>query len=200
MNHSSVEDLIAGGWMGSLTFTAQSGIPFTVGDSNISTAAGGTARAIKVRNPFAGGGSPDPSNPSVTCPAHVHNKTNWYNPCAFANPLSGNNIPSTGSTLATATYLTGEANAIAYLGGRSNVVTGPGYGRINMSLFKSFSTWREHSLQFRADVFNLFNHPSWTNPSNTGNNNTGGLITGFWSLQSNTPDARFFQLSAKYIF
>jgi hypothetical protein len=200
MNHSTVEDLIAGGWRGSLTFTAQSGIPFTVGDSNISTAAGGTARAIKVRNPFAGGGSPDPSNPSVTCPAHVHNKTNWYNPCAFANPLSGNNIPSTGSTLATATYLTGEANAIAYLGGRSNVVTGPGYERINMSLFKSFSTWREQSLQFRADVFNLFNHPSWTNPSNTGNSNTGGLITGFWSLQSNTPDARFFQLSAKYIF
>lgn len=200
LNHSRIADMIAGGWMGSLTFTAQSGTPFTVGTSNISTAAGGSAHAIKVGNPFKGGGSPDPSNPAVTCPAHVHNLTNWYNPCAFANPLPGSNIPSTGDTVATATYVTGESNAIAYLGGRSDVISGPGYERINMSLFKNFTTWGEQYLQFRADVFNLFNHPSWTTPSSTSNNNTGGLITGSVTLQSNTPDARFFQLSAKYVF
>lgn len=200
LNHSRLEDAVVGGWMGSLTFTAQSGTPFTVGTSNISTASGGSAHAIMIGDPFKGGGAPSLTNPSVSCPAHVHNRTNWYNPCAFANPLPGTDIANTGDTVGTATYVTGEANAIAYLGGRSDTVSGPGYERINMSLFKNVSTVRDQHLQLRADVFNLFNHPSWSNPSNISNNNTGGLITGFLSLQNNTPDARFFQLSAKYIF
>lgn len=200
MNHSAWENAVVGGWMGSLTFTAQSGLPFTVGTSNISTAAGGSANAIMIGNPFKGGGTPSPTNPSITCPLHVRNRTNWYNPCAFANPLSGDDIPNTGDTVATATYVTGEANAIAYLGGRSNVVAGPGYQRINMSLFKSFPTIRGQVLELRADVFNLFNHPSWANPSVTNNNNNGGTITNYQTMENNTPDARFFQLSAKYIF
>ncbi len=67
-------------------------------------------------------------------------------------------------------------------------------------MFKNFVVWREHYLQFRADVFNLLNHPSWGNPSTTNNNSNGGNITSTRSFQSNTPDARFFQLSLKYAF
>jgi hypothetical protein len=69
-----------------------------------------------------------------------------------------------------------------------------------MSLFKNIKTWREQYFQFRADVFNLFNHPSWGNPSDTSLNPTGGNITGPQSFQNLTPDARFFQLSGKYVF
>jgi hypothetical protein len=200
MNHSELADLIAGGWSGSLTFVAQSGLPFTVGTSNISTAAGGSARAIQVADPFASGGSPNSTNPSVTCPRQTRTLANWYNPCAFANPLPGNTIPNTGSTLTTATYVTSTAQAMVLLGGRSNTIAGPGYERVNMSLFKNFTTWHEQYVSFRADVFNLFNHPSRANPSNTSNGNTGGNITGPLTLQSNVPDARIFQISAKYEF
>jgi len=49
-------------------------------------------------------------------------------------------------------------------------------------------------------VFNVLNHPSWANPSTTNNNANGGTITGPQSFQSNTPDARFFQLSLKFVF
>jgi hypothetical protein len=69
-----------------------------------------------------------------------------------------------------------------------------------MSLFKNFTTFREQYLQFRVDGFNVFNHPTWGNPSTSNTSPTGGLITGAKSFQSNTPDARFLQLSGKYFF
>ena len=70
-----------------------------------------------------------------------------------------------------------------------------------MSGFKNFKTWREQYVQFRADAFNLFNTPSNGQPS--GGDNlvpNGGKITGPQSFQSYTPDGRFFQLAAKYVF
>jgi hypothetical protein len=193
MNQSTWADLIAGGWSTSLTFTAQTGTPFTV-TPNISTAAGGSARAITARDPFSPGGAPDPSNTALTasdCPTSVRNRTHWYNPCSYANPLPGNLITSP---------VTDTATAIEFLGGRANTVYGPGYNGVNMSLFKSFTTWREQYLQFRADAFNVLNHPTFANPSGTSNSSNGGQITGPKTFQNNTPDARFFQLSLKYAF
>jgi len=55
-------------------------------------------------------------------------------------------------------------------------------------------------VEFRADAFNLFNHPTWANPSQTAINANAGLIASPLNLQANVPDARFFQLSAKYLF
>jgi carboxypeptidase family protein len=194
LNKSRWEDETIGGWSSSLSFVAQTGTPFTVNPS-ISTATGGSARAILVADPFAPGGTPDTTNnPSLTsCPTQVKTRNNWYNPCAFRNPLPGNLI--TGSTV-----VTSEQSAIAYLGGRSNDVFGPGYTAVNMSLFKNFTTIREQYLQFRADAFNLLNHPTWGNPSNQGLGPQGGQITSAKFFQNNTPDARFLQLSLKYTF
>ena len=194
---------IAGGWSSDLTFVAQTGIPFTVGTNGISGPSGGSARATLVGNPFAAGGTPNPTNPQLTsCPTRVRNRTNWYNPCAFNNPL--NSAVAANSTQGVGQFpanpVTDEATAIQYLGGKSNTIYGPGYERINMGLTKHFTIFHEQYIQFRADVFNLFNHPSWANPSQTGLNSIAGQITSPLGLQSNVPDARFFQLSAKYVF
>ena len=194
LNNSRLVDETVGGWSSSLTFAAQTGTPFTV-SPNISTASNGSARAILVRDPFGAGGTPDPSNPDVTCAPKTRTKANWFNPCAFRNPLPGNLIGTNGYP----SVITDQQTAIAFLGGRSNNVYGPGYYQVNMSLFKSFPTWREQYLQFRADGFNVLNHPTLGNPNN-GINNNGGNITGPKFFQSNTPDARFFQLSLKYAF
>ena len=208
LNNSKLVDETIGGWSSSLTWVAQTGTPFSI-SPNISTAAGGGARAYIVRNPYAGGGSPDPSNPGITCPAQVHNKTNWFNPCALANPLPG-------ETISDATHPVGSINpdgvpilfegpvrdtatAIRLLGGLQDTLYGPGYNRVNMSLFKTFPVWRDQNLQFRADAFNLLNHPTLGAPTNSLNNNAG-QITGSQFFQNNTPDSRFFQLSLKYAF
>lgn len=205
-NAPSWLDEIAGGWRTDLTFVAQTGIPFTVGTNGINTPSGqGSARSILVGNPFAPGGSPNATNPQLTsCPTAVKNKAHWYNACAFDNPLNGAATPNLnngiGSFPSNPPYVADEATAVMYLGGKSNNVYGPGYERINLALGKEFTTWREQYVQFRADVFNLFNHPSLANPSNTGLSATAGQITAPLGLQSNVPDARFFQLSGKYVF
>jgi hypothetical protein len=195
LNNKGLINVVAGGWAASLTYAAQTGTPFTV-TPDITTASGVYPTAVLVGDPFASGGTPDASNPGVTCPTKVRNRTNWYNPCAFKNPLPGSNISVSGA----GSMVTGLANAIAYGGGVENQIHGPGYSRTNMSLFKNFETWHSQYFQFRADVFNLLNHPSLANPSITTNSSNGGQITAPQVFQDYTPDARFFQLSAKYVF
>jgi hypothetical protein len=208
LNHTGIADVIGGGWSTSLTFTAQTGNPFTV-YPGITTAAGGGSRAILIRSPFAAGGSPDTTNPSINCPATVRNRVNWYNPCAFRNPLPGSlispganngnpNQPQPGYTYPE--YVTDPQSVQALLGGRRNQIMGPGFERINMSLFKDFSTFREQQLEFRTDIFNVLNTPAYGDPSVTSNNSNGGQITSPRFFQNYTPDARFFQFSLKYIF
>lgn len=200
VNSAGVLDYLVGGWSSSATWVAQTGIPFTVttGGGNFVGANGfNQFNAIRIGDPFKGGGSVPDANIDMagqTCPARVKNRTNWYNPCAFIDPKPGSNIP-------VGTLLTDLNSAIQYSGSKSNQIHGPGNERVNMSVFKNFNTMRNQYIQLRADVFNLFNTPSWANPS--GGNDlsfTGGRITNSQVFQNYTPDARFFQIAAKYVF
>ena len=47
--------------------------------------------------------------------------------------------------------------------GRNSLI-GPGYKNFDMSLFKTTSLGEQVKLQFRAEVFNLFNHPNFSSP------------------------------------
>ncbi len=159
---------------------------------------------------------PDPSNAGVVCATQTRTKTHWFNPCSYANPLPASIIsPVAGGPSGTdpnalpipnpkgylyPQHVTGLSNAIAFTGGLNNQTFGPGYERFNMSLFKQFATLREQHFELRVDIFNLFNHPSWGNPSIQTDASNGGQITAPKNFQANTPDARFFQLSAKYVF
>ena len=91
VNQGGVLDYLVGGWSTSATWTAQTGIPFTVTSGNVFVPANGfnEINAIKIGNPFAGGGTPPAANVDMTgntCPAKVHNRQNWFNPCAFIDP------------------------------------------------------------------------------------------------------------------
>jgi hypothetical protein len=198
LNTGGILDAVLGGWSTSLTFVAQTGEPFTVNPSNISSPAGANAHAVKIADPFKGGGTPDPSytgSSSFACPTKVRTVQNWYNPCAFRNPKA-NDLSTVNGTPQT---VSGPA-ALVYLGSPRNQIHGPGYDRVNSSLFKSFATWREQSLQLRADVFNLLNTPAYGLPNNIGLGPNGGQITGARFFQTYTPDSRFFQFALKYIF
>jgi hypothetical protein len=67
-----------------------------------------------------------------------------------------------------------------------------------MSFFKSFSTYRGQSLQFRADIFNLFNHPAYGQPGNTLGSGFGQITTERFG--GNQQDARMVQFALKYFF
>lgn len=196
LNGNGVASEALGGWEVSLTEQIQDGEPFTVGTANT---LGGVnylgQNAIKIGNPFAGGGTPDPSlhfPTGASCPSTVHNHSVWFNPCAFKNPLPG--------TLVTSLIAT-PAQAAPFLGDADNQVNGPGYNRTNMSVFKSFSIYRESQLQVRADIFNLLNSPAFIVTGGNDGPNGGVINSGSYRFfQNNTPNSRFFQFSMRYSY
>ncbi len=202
MNNDSLANYAIGGWSSSFVFRAETGQPISIGSNALTSPGGAGGNAHRVGNPFAAGGTPNSTNAGVACPTKVRTIQNWYNPCAFANP-QGDNIGYTtgkysdGSAIPNS--VSGQA-AYAYVGDNRGQTRGPGYERLDASLFKSFSTFREQALQFRADIFNVLNTPAYGNPSTTNISSNGGQITGSRFFQANTPDSRFFQFALKYTF
>ena len=198
VNHGGVANALVGGWTTSIVFVAQTGNPFFV-SPNISTAAGiSQARTFVLRDPFKAGGNPDPSNPGITCASSTRNRTHWYNPCNFANPLSGSNIPQSGP----GSQVTSTAAAIQYAGGKTDTVYGPGYERVDMSLFKS-SRYGANSPCCSAPtplIFSTTRHSvsqmyNQTTP-------TAGRSQDLhrWELIRQMPDSSNFQLSTNFRF
>src|SRR5581483_1689861 len=61
-----------------------------------------------------------------------------------------------------------------------NVIIGPGFQNLDLSLIKTTKMSERMRIQFRADTFNLFNHPNFGQPNrvvSTAAGNTFGEIT-----------------------
>jgi hypothetical protein len=58
-----------------------------------------------------------------------------------------------------------------------DLVYGPGFQNWNMGLFKSIPINERFRFQFRAEAFNLFNHPIWSAPSFDPTSSTFGKVT-----------------------
>jgi len=83
---------------------------------------------------------PVAANPGCVAPAKVHTLENWFNPCAFMDAPAG----ELGDSSRTPLY-------------------GPRFVNTDFSAIKDFPlSFREGMyLQFRAEMFNLFNHPQF---------------------------------------
>jgi len=94
-----------------------------------------------------------------------------------------------------------------------NVLRGFAVGQVDLSLRRDFALHERLKLQFRADAFNLFNHPNFANPDGVMTDNTFGLatqmlrsslgstgITGGFNPLYQIGGPRSFQLSAKFVF
>lgn len=206
MNRKGVLDQIAGGWSATLVFQGQTGNPFSL-YADIPTANGlDNAPPVTKVNPFGGGGIPSLNSglpAGYVCPTSVRTPRQWYNPCAFANPRPGSDIVAPGTT-PTGTQIVGPvtdpSTVLQFAGGPLLSVYGPPLRRFNMSVFKNFPTWREQTLQFRADIFNVLNTPWFAVPSYSNDGAFGGQITSTRETGSFTPDPRFFQFAIKYQF
>ena len=56
-----------------------------------------------------------------------------------------------------------------------NLIYQPGFWNWNMGLFKAIPVTERVKLQFRAEAFNVFNHPNWCNGSGCNGGNNIGL-------------------------
>ena len=68
-----------------------------------------------------------------------------------------------------------------------------GFSRADLSLFKNFGLVRTQQLQFRFEVFNVFNQTRFNQPNGTLGSPVFGQIT-------SADDGRIVQLGIKYTF
>jgi hypothetical protein len=184
-----LRDWLLGNWQAGGIYTLQTGHPFTVNRATTQTRTAITAFGIPDRpdliaDPFQAGPVLNNSDPAChqtqsqggLAADHVNQAQSWFNPCAFDNPSPGR---------------FGTA-------GR-NILIGPGLNDLDFSLAKNIPFRKEgRQLQFRAEFFNLFNHPNFDIPSRTLGSPTFGEVLSA-NLYGNKPP-RQIQLGLKFVF
>ena len=115
-------------------------------------------------------------NSAFTGPVILGQVEQWFDPHAFLMPVSG----TFGNV------------------GRGQL-TGPGLTNFDMSLFKKFVVDEKRTVQFRAEAFNVFNHPNFASPNPvtfSGNNysSSAGVIT------ATSTTSRQIQFALKLLF
>jgi hypothetical protein len=78
--------------------------------------------------------------------------------------------------------------------GVRNVIYGPGTQDWNAGLFKTFQINERNRFEFRAEAYDIFNHPNWSSPGYNAATSTFGKVT------SKSDLARQLQLSLRYSF
>jgi len=131
---SRMVNAIMGGWDANWILTLQDGQPGTI-PCAIATTSGFGCFALKV--------------PGVNPYAGKHDVDQWLNTAAFATPPVATTIGQTD---------------YSPLGGGPSQFRGPGFHRMDFSLFKQFQLTERFRLEFRSEFFNLTNHPNFSNP------------------------------------
>jgi len=133
---------VSDGWQLNGILTLRSGSPFHV---NLFDDYNGTGeffpRPDIVGDPYAGTHTPD----------------NFLNLSAFKVPCTLD--PKGDGSAASCIPGTQHFGSL----GRNSLI-GPGYADFDLSLFKTTQLGEQVKLQFRAEVFNLFNHPNFASP------------------------------------
>jgi hypothetical protein len=182
MSHANaVTDAILGGWqIGGIT-TVQSGEAITATLSGDVTNTGSfSPRPNQVHNPNDFSYIPDPTSFTdiYGCTPNKQTLTCWYNPLAFTVP----------------DLAPGQNSAHQFGNSKIGNLRGPDFVDSDFVLQKTFRIHESHALEFRAEFFNLFNHPllglPGTNPDVAGGN----------SITSTAADNRQIEFALKYTF
>ncbi len=192
LNHGGLVDEVIGGWKAAAIFQVQSGTPIAL------------PQRFRVGNPFSPGGTPNPiTQQSQTCATATRTLAHWFNPCAFAQaPTAYATQAQLDAAVAKGANGVLLANAGTLPFGQPGrlTVTGPGFNRLDMSLFKSFRIpFREASFQLRADGINVTNTPSFGDPNNGITGGNAGQITNT-RFSSLLPNARVIQVAGRLTF
>jgi hypothetical protein len=59
-----------------------------------------------------------------------------------------------------------------------NTLRGPGTAQVDFSAIKNIPIFERFTAQFRAEAFNIINHPNYGNPANNISNSNVGQISG----------------------
>jgi len=172
-NAQGWQGMALGGWQVNGITTFQSGTPFTVYDSTGVSVQGGAPEisGFPSDRPDLIG---DPTKGTCSNGVHTGTPDCWYNPAAFQKLDPSTQVGQFGNA------------------GR-NIVQGPGFQQWDFSAMKNFRFTETTKLQFRAELFNIFNHANFGIPVNDLNSSASG------SIQRAQP-GRLVQLALKFFF
>ncbi|MBL8227867.1 MAG: TonB-dependent receptor [Bryobacterales bacterium] len=159
-----------GGWQVNGVIQFQSGTPFTVGTSQ-------DIYGIGSNNFIPWNLTSSSTDQPKQFSESASDSNFWFNPRPGGQPWA--------SRPANGTYGNQNRNSITF----NNV----GFQNWNAALFKGFTFAERHRLQFRAEFFNLPNHPNWNGVTTDPNSAAFGKVTGKGS-------ERNIQLSLRYSF
>ncbi|MFM8393541.1 MAG: hypothetical protein ACKOB4_06405, partial [Acidobacteriota bacterium] len=138
---------IFGGWQMNGIVVLRSGLPFSVTQTNTLNTIEGHVRPDLVGNPKL-------SNPTI-------NK--WYDPDAFrVVTCQQPGAAATDAGKALNQYLAGFCK---YGSAGHGIIEGPGFKNVDYSLIKNIPIKDDIRLQFRAEIFNIFNTPQFGTPN-----------------------------------
>jgi len=115
-------------------------------------------------------------NPAFTGPVIVGSPNQWFNPHAFLLP---------------------QAGTFGNIG--RGILTGPGLAEVDTSLFKTTAISEKMNLQFRAEFFNVLNHPNFATPNSTVFS-SGAISPSAGLITATATTSRQIQFGLKLIF
>jgi hypothetical protein len=145
---NKMENELIGGWSANVISGLQGGQPVTF-NCPTSTTSGTNCYDVKVPG----------QNPKLGFHTDSNGKLSWIgNPAAFQQPCPM-------GAAATPGCLTN----VPILGGSQGTTVGPGLAKFDFSAFKAIPIKERFSMQFRAEFFNILNHPTFNAPNFGGN-------------------------------
>lgn len=167
LNNDSLMAKLIGGFQVNTIVTLQAGNPFTVTAADASQTGGNHAAYANCVGDAYAGATRDRA--AISTPSA---SGRYLNMAAFAQPTAG-------------TF--GSCRPRSY--------AGPGRKNVDASLFKQFAITEAKKLELRLEMFNLFNHANFANPSAAFT--TPGT---FGKVSSTVNDPRQMQVAAKFYF
>jgi hypothetical protein len=138
LNHGGVADAVAGGWQLTTTAVARTGFPVNV----VTQLDGPDGNQAGIQRPLLTGQSLTPPGGRTVA--------EWFNPAAFEIPA-----------------LNSAGDASVFGNAPRDLLRGPGTWQIDMGAGKTISLWERARLEFRAEFYNVFNHPQLGQPGAT---------------------------------
>jgi hypothetical protein len=155
-NAGRAADTLLGGWSVSWGAVLQGGQPITLScPSNTGNGTGCYDIVVPGQDPKRGMHIDSNGQPSFL-----------GNPAAFTQPCVWR---STGPDTSSVPGCIPINGGLGLLGGSPTQIAGPPFKRLDFSTFKDFKFGERFSLQFRAEIFNILNHPNFSAPNFGGN-------------------------------
>jgi len=193
---------LVSGWQLSAVVQSQSGNPVTLLAGNVGAIAGGAPAANA--NSLTGLATlrPDLGAPITISPvaAATGNGVQWF-PNLVCDPRPGGSCPAGSVAILPVAFVSGKT--IYHFGsfGR-NTITGPSFNNTDFSIIKRTKIGEDKILEFRWEVFDLFNHANFGQPGRTAQvgSTTFGVITNTRFPTGDSGSSRQMQFALKFKF